>query len=65
MLSMCYMPKVRLGHSDVHSNPQLPGLCPNRIAAFEDALAYITRHDDVWLATGREIAEYFLELILM
>ena len=35
--------------------------CPNRIAAFEDALAYITHHDDVWLATGREIAEYFLE----
>ncbi|MDW2979910.1 MAG: polysaccharide deacetylase family protein [Rhodanobacter sp.] len=32
---------------------------PYRIAAFEEALAYITGHDDVWLATGREIAAHF------
>jgi hypothetical protein len=33
---------------------------PYRIAVFEEALAYITRHDKVWLATGREIAQHFL-----
>jgi len=33
---------------------------PYRIAAFEEALAYITGHDKVWLATGREIAQHFL-----
>jgi len=35
--------------------------CPHRIAAFEDALAYIAEHDDVWLTTGREIAEHFID----
>ena len=34
---------------------------PYRIKAFEEALAYITRHDKVWLATGREIARHFLD----
>ena len=34
--------------------------CPHRLKAFEEALDYITGHDDVWVATGREIAEYFL-----
>ena len=34
---------------------------PHRIRAFEDALAYITGHPDVWVTTGREIAEYFVE----
>ena len=34
---------------------------PHRIRAFEEALAYITGHPDVWLATGREIAAYYLE----
>jgi hypothetical protein len=29
--------------------------------AFEEALDYITSHDDVWVTTGREIAEYFIE----
>ena len=33
---------------------------PYRIKAFEEALAYITGHDKVWLATGREIAQHFL-----
>jgi hypothetical protein len=28
--------------------------------AFEEALDYITGHPDVWVATGREIAEYYL-----
>ncbi|WLE64189.1 polysaccharide deacetylase family protein (plasmid) [Burkholderia plantarii] len=32
---------------------------PYRLAAFEEALRYITSHDRVWLATGREIAEHF------
>jgi hypothetical protein len=31
------------------------------LAAFEEALSYITSHDKVWLATGREIAQYFNE----
>jgi peptidoglycan/xylan/chitin deacetylase (PgdA/CDA1 family) len=35
--------------------------CPHRIKAFEEALEYITGHPDVWVATGREIADYYLE----
>ena len=35
--------------------------CPHRLRAFDEALEYITSHDDVWVTTGREIAEYFLE----
>lgn len=34
---------------------------PHRIKAFEEALEYITGHPDVWITTGREIAEYYLE----
>jgi peptidoglycan/xylan/chitin deacetylase (PgdA/CDA1 family) len=34
---------------------------PYRLAAFEEALSYITRHEKVWLTTGREIAQYFLD----
>lgn len=34
--------------------------CPHRIKAFEEALEYITGHSDVWVATGREIAEHYL-----
>ena len=34
---------------------------PHRIRAFEGALAHVTSHPDVWLTTGREIAEYYLE----
>ncbi|WP_374659457.1 polysaccharide deacetylase family protein [Inhella sp.] len=33
---------------------------PHRLAAFERALDYITSHDDVWVTTGREIAEWYL-----
>ena len=41
--------------------PQHPYLVgqPYRMAAFEEALSYITSHDKVWLATGREIAKHF------
>ena len=39
-------------------HPYLVGQ-PYRMAAFEEALSYITSHDGVWLATGREIAQYF------
>ncbi len=35
--------------------------CPHRLKAFEEALDYITSHDDVWVTTGAEIAEYYLE----
>ena len=35
--------------------------CPHRIKAYEEALEYITGHDEVWVATGREIAEFYLE----
>ncbi|MCP1676925.1 peptidoglycan/xylan/chitin deacetylase (PgdA/CDA1 family) [Natronocella acetinitrilica] len=35
--------------------------CPHRIKAFEEALEYITGHRDVWVTTGREIAEYYLQ----
>ena len=34
---------------------------PHRIDAFAEALEYIAGHDGVWLATGREIAEYYFE----
>lgn len=34
--------------------------CPHRMRAFEEALEYITGHSDVWLATGREIAQHYL-----
>lgn len=34
--------------------------CPHRLKAFEEALDYITSHPDVWVATGREIADYYL-----
>jgi len=36
---------------------------PHRIKGFEEALEYITGHakEDVWVATGREIAEYYYE----
>ncbi len=33
----------------------------HRLAAFEDALKYITSHSDVWVTTGKEIAEYYYE----
>jgi peptidoglycan/xylan/chitin deacetylase (PgdA/CDA1 family) len=33
---------------------------PHRLRQFEEALDYITSHDKVWLATGREIAGYYL-----
>ena len=35
--------------------------CPHRLKAFEEALEYITGHPDVWVTTGREIADYFIE----
>jgi len=34
--------------------------CPHRLRAFEEALEYITGHSEVWVSTGREIAEYYL-----
>lgn len=35
--------------------------CPHRIKAFEEALEYITGHSDVWISTGREIANYYIQ----
>jgi peptidoglycan/xylan/chitin deacetylase (PgdA/CDA1 family) len=34
---------------------------PHRMRQLEEALEYITSHEKVWLATGREIANYFIE----
>jgi len=34
---------------------------PHRVGPFADALKYITSHDDVWVATAREIADYYYE----
>ena len=39
-------------------NYQVPNA--HRYRAFEEALEYITGHSDVWVATGREIVEYYL-----
>jgi hypothetical protein len=33
---------------------------PHRIRALERGLRHIVDHDQVWLTTGREIAEWFL-----
>ena len=33
---------------------------PHRICALESALEYICRHQGVWLATGSEIVDNFL-----
>jgi hypothetical protein len=41
-------------------HPYLVGQ-PYRLGAFQEALEYITGHDKVWVATGREIAQYFNE----
>ncbi|MEY3974505.1 MAG: hypothetical protein RIS59_866 [Pseudomonadota bacterium] len=40
-------------------HPWLIGL-PHRLREFDEALRYITRRDKVWLATGREIAQWYL-----
>jgi allantoinase len=34
---------------------------PHRIKALDEVLAYVTGHNDVWLATGREIARWYLD----
>jgi peptidoglycan/xylan/chitin deacetylase (PgdA/CDA1 family) len=34
---------------------------PHRLAAFEEAIDYITGHDDVWVTTGREIAQWYID----
>ncbi|KRG79612.1 polysaccharide deacetylase [Stenotrophomonas ginsengisoli] len=34
---------------------------PHRLAAFQDAMDYICSHDGVWKATGREIAQHYLD----
>lgn len=41
-------------------HPYLVGQ-PHRIEQFAEALEYITGHDDVWVTTGREIADYYYE----
>ncbi len=33
----------------------------HRIKAYEEALEYITGHPDVWVTTGKEIAQYFMD----
>jgi peptidoglycan/xylan/chitin deacetylase (PgdA/CDA1 family) len=34
---------------------------PHRIAALDEVLRHVVRHDKVWLATGREIAAHYAE----
>lgn len=41
-------------------HPFLVGM-PHRVEALANVLAYVTGHEGVWLATGREIAAYFDE----
>jgi allantoinase len=48
----------RVMHIAVH--PYLTGL-PYRIGALDQALQHITRHKDVWLATGSEIARHYVK----
>jgi len=35
--------------------------CPHRLRAFEEALEYITGHSEVWITTGRDIAQHYLD----
>jgi peptidoglycan/xylan/chitin deacetylase (PgdA/CDA1 family) len=44
----------------VSLHPYLVGQ-PNKLAPLDDALAHIRGHDDVWFATGQEIADWYLE----
>lgn len=39
-------------------HPYLIG-APHRIAALDEILAHVTAHEGVWLATGREIAQWW------
>ncbi len=41
-------------------HPYIIGV-PHRISALDSALDYIRGHDDVWLATGGEIIDHYLE----
>jgi allantoinase len=50
----------RVMHLAVH--PYLTGQ-PFRINALDEALAYITRHSEVWLATGTEIAQHYIQQV--
>ncbi|MFT3754388.1 MAG: polysaccharide deacetylase family protein [Pseudoxanthomonas sp.] len=34
---------------------------PHRLAAFHEAMEYVCGHDKVWKATGREIAQHYLD----
>lgn len=34
---------------------------PHRAKVLEEALEYVTGHSDVWITTGREIAEYYID----
>lgn len=34
---------------------------PHRISAFEEVLAHIVSHDEVWVTTAREISEHYLD----
>ncbi len=43
-------------------HPYITGV-PHRIDALDSALRYICRHDDVWLATGEEIARHYLSTL--
>jgi len=42
----------------INLHPWLVGY-PHRIKALDEALAYITAHDHVWLATGGEVADWY------
>jgi allantoinase len=44
----------------VSLHPYLVGQ-PNKLAPLDDALAHIRGHDDVWFATGQEIADWYME----
>jgi peptidoglycan/xylan/chitin deacetylase (PgdA/CDA1 family) len=43
-------------------HPYLSGV-PHRIADFDAALAYISKHEHVWKATGAEIARHYLSTV--
>lgn len=43
-------------------HPFLSGV-PHRSKYVDEALAYITKHDDIWLATGSEIIDHYKESV--
>ena len=65
MIKACLRPTLREGEENgmVLCMPLHPFVVgqPHRIAALHDVLQHVTSHDEVWLATADEIADWYYE----